>query len=307
MKFSLTILGTSSALPTSSKNPTAHVLNIHERFFLIDCGEGTQMQLRRYGINISRINQIFISHLHGDHVFGLFGLISTLNLLGRKEDLHIYSYYQLDEILKGHLSYFDDDLGFKVIVHSVDTRKHQLIFSDKIVEVYSIPLDHRVPTCGFLFREKTPDLNIHKEFVAEFNIPLSWIPRIKSGDDYITDDGVIIPNSVMTYRPYKPRSYAFCSDTAYSPTLAEMVKGVDLLYHEATLTNDLADLAKKTGHSTAAQAAAVASAAGAKQLLLGHFSARYKDYSKHLQEAKALFEKSIILKEGDIFDIPLKK
>lgn len=306
MKFSLTILGTSSALPTSSKYPTAHVLNIHERFFLIDCGEGTQMQLRRYGINISRINQIFISHLHGDHVFGLFGLISTLNLLGRKDDLHIYSYYQLDEILKGHLSYFDADLGFKVIVHSIDTRKYQQIFSDKIVEVYSIPLDHRVPTCGFLFREKMPDLNIHKEFIAEFRIPLSWIPRIKGGEDFITEDGVIIPNSVMTYRPYNPRSYAFCSDTAYSSTLAEMVKGVDLLYHEATFTDDLADMAKKTGHSTASQAAKVAAAAGVKQLLLGHFSARYKDYSTHLQEAKAVFEKSVILKEGDIFDIPLR-
>ena len=220
MKFSLTILGTSSALPTSSKFPTAHVLNIHERFFLVDCGEGTQMQLRRMGISLARINHIFISHLHGDHVFGLFGLISTLDLLGRTEDLHIYSYFQLDEILKSHLSFFSADLGYKVIVHSIDTRKFQQIFADKAVEVFSIPLDHRIPTCGFLFKEREPDLNIHKDFITQFKIPLNWITRIKKGEDYIAEDGTLIGNSALTYKPYSPRSYAFCSDTAFSPSIS---------------------------------------------------------------------------------------
>jgi len=263
------------------------------------------MQLRRYGINISRINHIFISHLHGDHIFGLFGLISTLNLLGRKEDLHIFSYYQLDEILKSHLAYFNADLGFKVVVHSIDTRIYQQVYSDKVVEVYSIPLEHRVPTCGFLFREKEPDLNIHKEFITEFKIPLSWIPRIKKGADYISAEGTIISNADMTYKPYTPRSYAFCSDTAFAPEIAKWVEGVDLLYHEATFADDMVDMANKTGHSTASQAAHVAAKAGVKKLLLGHFSARYKDYTAHLQEATAVFVPTVILKEGDTFDIPL--
>ncbi|SDB89616.1 ribonuclease Z [Williamwhitmania taraxaci] len=305
MKFSLTILGTSSALPTSSRFPTAHVLNIHERFFLVDCGEGTQMQLRRMGISIASINHIFISHLHGDHVFGLFGLISTLDLLGRKEDLHIYSYFQLEEILQSHLSFFGTDLGYKIIVHSIDTRKFQQIYSDKGVEVYSIPLDHRIPTCGFLFREREPSLNIHKEFISQFGIPLSWITRIKNGEDYLTEDGTLIRNSALTYKPYFPRSYAFCSDTAFNPSIAKWVEGVDLLYHEATFTEELAGLAKKTGHSTAAQAAQIAKLAGAKKLLLGHFSSRYKDCSIHLSEASAVFEPVIAVKEGDIFDLPM--
>lgn len=307
MQFTLTILGTSSALPTSSKFPTAHVLNIHERFFLVDCGEGTQMQLRRYGINLSRINHIFISHLHGDHVLGLFGLIATLSLLGRKDDLHIYSYYLLDSILKDHLKYFEPNLAFNIVVHSVDTRVCQQVYADKTLEVISIPLDHRVPACGFLFREKEPSLNIHKELIQHYHIPLSWIHRIKNGEDYICDDGSVVANRILTYRPYVPRSYAFCSDTAFSPAVAECVKGVDLLYHEATFGNDLRDMAKKTGHSTAAQAAEIAKLAQAKKLLIGHFSSRYKHTDTLLQEAVQVFPNTVAAREGDEFTLPLKR
>jgi len=307
VQFTLTILGTSSALPTSSKFPTAHVLNIHERFFLIDCGEGTQMQLRRLGINLSRINHIFISHLHGDHVLGLFGLISTLSLLGRKDDLHIYSYYLLDNILKDHLKYFEPNLPFNVVVHSVDTRLFQQIYSDKSVEVYSIPLEHRVPTCGFLFKEKAPLMNIHKELIAYYKIPLSQIHRIKEGEDFIADDNSVVANRVLAYKPYIPRSYAFCFDTAFSPIVATYIKGVDLLYHEATFGSELQNLAKKTGHSTANQAAEMAVIAEAKKLLIGHFSARYKNTDKLLNEAQQIFPNTVAVKEGDIYNIPLKK
>ena len=307
MQFTLTILGTSSALPTSSKFPTAHVLNVHERFFLIDCGEGTQMQLRRLGINLSRINHIFISHLHGDHVFGLFGLISTLSLLGRKEDLHIYSFYLLDNILKDHLKYFEPNLPFNVVVHSVDTRLFQQVYSDKNLEVFTIPLEHRVPACGFLFKEKEPGLNIHKELIGYYKIPLAQIHRIKDGENFTCEDGSVVENRILTYRPYVPRSYAFCSDTSFSPAIVQYVKGVDLLYHEATFGNELVEMAKKTGHSTTAQAAEIARLAEVKKLLIGHFSSRYKNTDALLQQAQQIFPHTIAVREGDEFSIPLQR
>ncbi len=305
MTFSLTVLGSSSALPTKHRFPTAHVLNVHERFFLVDCGEGTQMQLRKYGIRLSRLNHIFISHLHGDHLFGIYGLLSTLSLLGRTGDLHIHGVKQLEYVLNDHLKYFGGDFSYKVIFHEVNPRKQELVYEDKGLTVHSIPLKHRIPCCGYLFREKTPQRSIHKWTIERYNLGLADIVRIKNGEDYTLPDGEVIPNSKLSFQPYEPRSYAFCSDTEYSEKVVEAVKGIDLLYHEATFAENLADVAKQTGHSTAAQAATVALQAGVKRLVIGHYSSRYTDEKVLLDEALKVFPNTELADEGKILDVPL--
>lgn len=305
MTFRVTILGSSSALPTVSKYPSAHALNVHEQFFLIDCGEGTQQQLLRYGISPMKINAVFITHLHGDHVFGIFGLISTLGLLGRRTPLQIFAPRPFDEILACMLKYFTTNLPYEVQWKEVETRKHQMLYENKVLEVWSIPLRHRIPCAGFLFREKTPPLNVRKEAIEKYGLSIAQIVTAKRGEDIALTTGEIIPNERITYIPYKGRSYAYCSDTLYSARVAELVLGTDLFYHEATFLHTDLKLAKETGHTTALQAGRLAAKAGVGKLVIGHFSARYKEVEALVEEARTEFPETVAAVEGADFDIPL--
>ncbi len=307
MTFELTILGSSSAVPTSKRNLTAHVLNVHERFFLIDCGEGTQIQLRRNKIRFGKINHIFISHLHGDHIFGLFGLISTFNLLNRDKNLHIYAHSELENILKRHIEYFERNLSFEIIYHHINPKLNETIFEDSKLTVETIPLKHRIPCCGFLFKEKPHLKNIKKNFIEKYAIPIAQIQKIKEGDDFVTESGKIIPNAEITLPQFKQRSYAYCTDTAYYEKIIPIINNVDLLFHESTYANNLKKQAKETFHSTAEQAATIAKKANAGKLLIGHFSARYKDIADLINEARSVFENTIAAEDGEKYEIPLTR
>ncbi len=296
--FSITVLGSNSALPTSERYPTAQVLNVSERFFLIDCGEGTQMQLRRNKIRFTKINHIFISHLHGDHCFGLIGFISTLGLLGRNTDLFIHAHPDLEKMLTPQLQYFCRDLPFKVIFVNFNTKSPECIYEDKNLEVYTIPLIHRVPTVGFLFKEKIGERKLRKEFVFKYNPSIKDILAIKKGEPYCTNEGEIIPNEQITLEPTKPLSYAFCTDTRPNKAILTQIQGVDLLYHETTFLKEDKVLAHKTYHSTTEQAAFMAKEANVKMLMIGHYSTRYKKLEPFLYEAKSEFENTILAKEG---------
>jgi len=298
MVFSVTVLGSSSALPTSNRYLTAHVLNVDERFFLVDCGEGTQFQLRKYKAKFSRLNHIFITHLHGDHMFGLPGLISTFNLLGRKQDLHIYAHANLKKILTQFLSHFFTHLDFQIIFHALNHDSKELIFEDSKISVESFPLKHRIPTCGFLFREKPRLKNIRKDMIEYHKIPVREIVNIKRGDDFITNDGIVIPNSNLTFDQEPGKTYAFCSDSAYFEDILPIIQNVDLLYHEATFSDEDIDRAKETYHSTASQAATIAKLSNAKKLIIGHFSARYKDIMPLIIQAQKIFPNTIAAEEG---------
>ena len=299
----VTILGSSSALPTSERYPSAHVLSAHERLFLIDCGEGTQMQLRKTRIRFAKINHIFLSHLHGDHVFGLYGLLSTFSLMGRENPLHLYAPGKYENILKSHLSDFDINLSFDIDFIPLSGNEPVKILDDKYLTVTSFPLQHRVPAYGFLFREKISDRRIIKECIDKFHIPHVRIPAIKKGEDFITHDGTIIKNTEITVPPPKPLSYAYCSDTKYFKRLASFVKEVSLLYHEATFDKTKADLAEITGHSTTLDAARTALDARVTTLLIGHFSARYKDVLPLVEEARTLFPETYAAIDGKTFEV----
>lgn len=303
MVFNVTILGSSSATPIYQRHPTAQVLNIHERFFLVDCGEGTLIQMNRYKIKFHRINHIFISHLHGDHYLGLLGLLSTMHLQGRTTDLHLYGQEPLKEIIEIQLKYSETTLRFKIHYHVVDHKVPSVIFSDDELEVESIILHHRIPCTGFLFREKPKPRKLVKELIHKYDIPVHAYNDLKNGKDYITENGNAIPNHLLTTEPSPPRSYAFCSDTAYSEHILAQIKNVDLLYHEATFLSDKADRATETYHSTAAQAATIAHKAEVKRLIIGHFSARYKNIYLLLEEAKQIFDETSLAVEGDCFHI----
>jgi ribonuclease Z len=299
----LTILGSSSALPTSDRYPSAHVLNAHERLFLIDCGEGTQMQLRKNRIRFAKINHIFISHLHGDHVFGLYGLLSTFSLMGRKAPVHLYAPENYHHILNSHLDDFDIRLSFEIDFIPLKGTDPVQILDEKYITVSSFPLNHRVPAFGFLFREKLSDRNIIKEKIGEYQIPSVRIPAIKKGEDFVTPDGTIIKNEEITFSPPIPLSYAYCSDTKYFKRLATFVKGVNLLYHEATFDKSLNQLASSTGHSTTLDAAKTALESGAGRLIIGHFSARYKNISFLIDEARSLFPATYAAIDGKSFEV----
>jgi ribonuclease Z len=299
----LTVLGSSSALPTSERNPSAHVLCAHERFFLIDCGEGTQHQVRKNHIRFSKINHIFISHLHGDHIFGLYGLLSTLSLTGRENPLHLFAPENFGPMLHSHLGDFDIHLNFEIDFIPLKGKDPLLILDDKYITVTSFPLQHRIPSFGFLFREKKGDRNIKKESIVKYNIPIARMNAIKKGADLVLEDGTIIKNEDMTASPPEPLSYAYCSDTKYFKRLPSFVKDVSLLYHEATFGKEKSSLAKMTGHSTTADAARTAAEAGAGALLIGHFSARYRETGVLLEEAKELFPVTYAAKDGMTYDI----
>ncbi|HPE76679.1 MAG TPA: ribonuclease Z [Draconibacterium sp.] len=303
MPFELTILGSNSALPTSDRYPTAQVLNILGRFFLIDCGEGTQIQLRRNKIGFSKIKHIFISHLHGDHYFGLIGLISTLNLMGLKTDIHIYAPSEIKTLLQPQLDFLKGDLNLTLVFHPLNFKKPQQIFIDKNVEVLSFPLKHSISTCGFLFRELPRLANIKKEMIRYYNIPIAKIKEIKNGADFVTSEGEVVANEKLTNKPAEPRSYAFCTDTTFHAPIIEVIKNVDLLYHEATFLEAMRDFAAKTMHSTTIDAANVAKLANAKKLLIGHFSARYNDIKLFEKEARTVFKNTEAVKEGKKYKV----
>ena len=296
-KFELHILGCGSALPTTRHFPTCQVVNFRDKLFMIDCGEGAQLQFRKSRLKFSRLNHIFISHLHGDHCFGLLGLVSTLNLLGRTASLHIYAPRGLGELLAPVFSYFNRQMSYKVLFHEFDTNHSSVIYEDRSLTITTIPLKHRMPCCGFLFAEKQGLNHIAREWVDFYQVPVYELNRIKNGADYVTPEGEVIPNSVLTTPAAPPRRYAYCSDTIYFPSIAEQIKGVDLLFHEATFSDADMARASETFHTTASQAAEIARNAGVKRLLIGHFSARYEDEAVLLQEAQSIFPETVLARE----------
>ena len=301
LPFEVTILGCSSATPTSERHPSAQVLNVQGRLFLIDCGEAAQIQVRKYGIRLQKISHVFISHLHGDHFFGLVGLLGTMHLLGRTNELHIHAPHGLREIIEVQHKYSDTHLRFPLVFHELDTKSETIILDDEKLSVTTLPLVHRVPCCGFLFREKPRPRNINKEKLEEYKIPLAYMNLLKSGADYTDENGKVIPNAELTLDPPPPRSYAYCSDTAYNESLISSVKHVDLLYHEATFTEDMRERAKETLHSTAKDAGTIANKAGVKKLLIGHYSARYNDLLPLLEEAQKTFPGATLAEEGKTY------
>lgn len=307
MTFSVTVLGSGSAKPTVNRHHSAHVINVHEQFYLVDCGEGTQQQLLRVGINPLKINAVFISHLHGDHVYGLFPLISTMGLMGRRLSLEVFAPAPFREIIDFHFKYFDTALPFEVVYHELDTCAHRMIYETTVMEVWSVPLRHRMPDAGFIFREKTPPRNVSKFAIERFGLGIAQIAAAKKGLDITLEDGTSLQNAQITYVPYIPRAYAYCSDTLYSAKAASLVGGVDLLYHEATFAADEKALAQQTGHSTTVQAATFAAKAGVGRLLIGHFSSRYKDETELLAEAQAIFPNTAVATELQTYSIEVKR
>ena len=303
MSFAVTILGTASAKPTVNRHPSGQVVNIHEQHYLVDAGEGVQQQLIRYGINPLKIREVFISHLHGDHVFGLFPLLSTLGLYGRRTPLRVHAPAPFGEMLEAHLKYFDSALPYEVEWCEVDTTKHRLLMENRTIEVWSIPLRHRVPCAGFLFREKEPPLNVDKFKIVKHGLSIAQITAAKRGEDVLLDSGEMLANAELTYRPYAPRSYAYLSDTNFSAKAATLCQGVDLLYHEATYAAAEQRSAKDRGHSTTVDAAKAALKAEARRLILGHYSSRYKTLEPLQEEARALFAESYVAREGETYTI----
>ncbi|MEM9649599.1 MAG: ribonuclease Z [Bacteroidota bacterium] len=299
----LTILGCYSATPRTFTNPTSQVLEIRNHLFLIDCGEGTQVQLRRYKVKFSRIKHIFISHLHGDHFFGLPGLISTFRLLGRESELHIYGPKGIKEAVTLFLKLGDSWTNYPLIFHELESKSSQLLFEDDTVSVHTIPLDHRVYTNGFLFKEKPAARKLDIDAVARHKIDRSQFNNIKNGANGLSENGKEIENTSLTHDPPTPKSYAFCSDTAYNETILPLISKVDVLYHESTFLESEFNLCKKTKHATAKQAASIAKKAGAGSLILGHYSTRYKSIELFKEEAMEVFPKVELADDGKSFEI----
>ena len=304
--FEVTILGCGSALPTLRHLGTSQVVNIRNKYFLVDCTEGVQLALRRNKVNLNRINTVLISHLHGDHCFGLIGYISTMALLGRKSPLHVYGPHDTERVFRPLVDYFCSGMEYEVVFHEVDTTRAAVVYEDRSLTIETIPLRHRVACCGYLFREKPGLRHIRPAMIDRYEIPFSQVNNIKAGLDFTTPDGMVIPNEELTTPPDPARSYAFCSDTAYVPKIAEQVKGVDLLYHEATYGEDNTELAEKYCHSTARQAAMIAKAAGAKRLVIGHYSQRYDDEQVLLREAQEVFKETELAKESLLLKLGIR-
>ena len=301
--FKVHILGCGSALPTPRHYASAQVVEVRGKLFLVDCGEGTQMQLRRSHIRFTKISAVFISHLHGDHCFGLIGMLSTFGLLGRTARLAIYAPKELQDMLQRQMRLFCHDFDYEVDFHAVDTTVQQVVYEDRSLTVESIPLEHRMPCCGYLFREKPQQPHIRRDMMDFYRIPVSQANNIKAGADWTTEDGEVVKNARLVTPAEPPRSYAYCSDTRYIPLLHERLKGVSTLYHESTYGEDNVLLAEKYAHSTARQAAMVARDAGAGQLLLGHYSSRYEDEQVLLEEAQKVFPSSRLTDEQLVFDV----
>ena len=297
--FEVTILGCSSALPAFGRFPSSQLVHVAGRFFLVDCGEGTQMQLRRYSLKFQRISHIFISHLHGDHYLGLPGLLSSMHLLGRTEPLDIYAPAGLKEILDVNHLHSESFLRYPLHFHAHDFSAPALIFDDNKVKVHTLILKHSIACCGFVFEEKERPRKLVKEKLIEYNVTVSAMESLKNGEDYKTAEGTIIPNREMTTDPLPVRKYAYCSDTVYTEDIIPDIKDADLIYHEATFMEDMKDRARQTMHSTATDAAKIAKAANAKKLIISHFSARYKDLAPLLNEARNVFQETYLANEGE--------
>ena len=305
MKFELTILGCGGAIPTLERKPTSQYLNIQDRHFLIDCGEGTQIQLRKFKCKFSKIDHIFISHLHGDHFLGIFGYLSSLNLLGRNNDIHIYAPENLSNLLVAHNRISGKNFNFKIVFHPLNFSKLERIYNDKIMEVFSFPVNHSVPTCGFLFKEKTTERKMIKEKIKELALSIESIKKFKNSENCKVN-GVLIDYNVVTNPGNKPRTYAYCADSQYDENIISFLENIDLIYHESTFLESKKDKAIKTKHSTAKQAATIALKAKAKQLIIGHFSARYDNVDQFLKEAMEVFNQTIIAYDGYTHQIKMK-
>ncbi|MCK0162034.1 ribonuclease Z [Allomuricauda sp. F6463D] len=297
----LTILGCYAATPRTFTNPTSQVLEIKNNLFLIDCGEGTQVQLRKYKVKFSRINHIFISHLHGDHFFGLPGLVSTFRLLGREKELHIYGPKGIKQAITLFLKLGDSWTNYPLVFHELESKESELIFEDEKLTVRTIPLIHRVYTNGFLFQEKVAPRTLNIEATRKYKIDKSQFNNIKNGADGLDASGKIIPNKEITLAPPKPKSYAFCSDTMYNEAMLPIIKDVTILYHESTFLESESHLCEKTKHATAKQAAQIANKVNAKHLILGHYSTRYKSIQPFKIEASEIFAAVDLAEDGKTF------
>ena len=303
MTFQVQILGCNSAIPSIERNPSAQLLNFNENYFLIDCAEGTQLQLRKFKARFQRINHIFISHLHGDHYLGLMGLIFTYHLLDRKHELHVYSNPELFDILDAYLKVGNTTLVYPLIRHALKEDVSELIFESGRLEVHSVPLNHRIPTWGFVFREKNIPLKIRKETISKYKIPVNELPLIKNGIDFSTPDGVVVPNNHLTVPSHLPRSYAYISDTVYDENIVPYIQNVSTLYHETTFLNNMIKAAHEKFHTTSGEAAEIALKANAGKLIMGHFSARYDDLSPFTEEARQIFPNSFLASDGAVFEV----
>ena len=307
MNFTLKVLGTASALPTTQRYPSAQVLDVRGRLFMIDCGEGAQIQLRKAGVSFLKIEHICLSHIHGDHIFGIFGLLSTMGLLARKAPLNIYAPEGFAPILEFFKAQFGEGLLFDINFIPLKMSAPELVYQSRTTELLAFPLNHRVNTYGFIIREKMPQRNIHKDAISRYGLSLSEIGTLKRGEDVVRKQAggepQVIRNDEVTYYRYMPRSYAYCSDTAPFAELPQWIRGVDLLYHEATFPEEMADMAEKTFHSTTIQAATVAREAGVKRLIGGHFSSRYPSVDFYLDQIKTIFPEAMLAHDGDVIEI----
>lgn len=301
-QFQLNILGCGSAIPTARHNPSSQILDIRDNLFMIDCGEGAQLTMRKMRLKYTRLNHIFISHLHGDHCFGLIGLLSSMALQEKTGTVTIHIFEEGANLFDQQLKFFCRDIPFEIKFNIIKPEK-ALVFESHAITIETIPLFHRVPCVGFIFKEKPKLRHLKGDMVKFYNIPIKELHGIKEGNDYVTPEGVLVTNSQLTTDPDQVMSYAYCSDTAFNPQVAEMIKGINTIYHEATYTNDFAHLARQRGHSTSAEAARIAQMAGAERLILGHFSKRYRDESPIINEATEIFPNTILANDGMIIDL----
>lgn len=303
MNFTLNVLGTASALPTTERYPSAQVLDVRGRLFMIDCGEGAQMQIRRAKVSFLKIEHICLSHMHGDHVFGIFGLLSTMGMLGRSSTLNIYAPRSFRGVLDFFMANFGEGIRFEINLVDLEMSEPEVVYQNRTVELLAFPLNHRVETFGFIIREKMPPYNVYKDAISRYGLTRAEIGSLKRGEDVVRKDEVI-PHSVAAYLPYEPRSYAYCSDTAPFPELAQWIKGVTLLYHEATFPSEMSEMAEKTFHSTTLHAAQTALDAGVKRLLVGHYSSRFPSVDFYLDQLRSVFPDSDLAYDGDKVEIP---
>ena len=303
MNFTLNVLGTASALPTTERYPSAQVLDVRGRLFMIDCGEGAQVRLRKAKVSFLKIEHICLSHIHGDHIFGIFGLLSTMGMLGRSSVLNIYAPKSFRPILDFFMTHFGEGVKYEINFVELEMAEPSVVYENRTVELLAFPLKHRVETFGFIIREKMPPYNVYKEAISRYRLTLAEIGALKRGEDVVRED-CVIPHKEAAYLPYEPRSYAYCSDTAPFPELSQWVKGVSLLYHETTYPAEMSEMAEKNFHSTTVDAASLAKEAGVGRLLVGHYSSRFPSVDFYLDELREIFPESYLAKDGDVVEIP---
>ena len=303
MNFTLNVLGTASALPTTERYPSAQVLDVRGRLFMIDCGEGAQIRLRKAKISFLKIEHICLSHIHGDHIFGIFGLLSTMGMLGRSSVLNLYAPKSFRPILDFFMTHFGEGVKYEINFVELEMAEPSVVYENRTVELLAFPLKHRVETFGFIIREKMPPYNVYKEAISRYGLTFAEIGTLKRGEDVVRED-CVIPHKEAAYLPYEPRSYAYCSDTAPFPELSQWVKGVSLLYHEATYPAEMSEMAEKNFHSTTVDAASLAKEAGVGRLIVGHYSSRFPSVDFYLDELREIFPESYLAKDGDVVEIP---